>query len=136
MLREHPEKHADAIEEILRAFSVVTAQRLVTKDVDFAGVSMKKGEWVTVNYALANLDPAEYPEPLQLQLDRTPNRHLAFSFGAHRCIGSHLARRELKIAFEEWFARIPPFRLKPGADPVMHAGGVFGIDKLERVWAQ
>lgn len=133
-LREHPEKHEDAIEEMLRAFSVVTSQRVVTKDVEFAGVQMRKGQYVTVNYALANLDPAAYPEPLQVKIHREPSRHVAFAFGAHRCLGAPLARRELKIAFEEWFSRVPPFRLKPGSEPTMHAGGVFGVDKLELAW--
>lgn len=134
MLRAHPEKRAGAIEELLRAHSVVITRRRVMQDTELAGVTLKQGDWVTVPYMVAGLDPEDYPDPLELKLDRTPNRHMAFAFGPHRCIGSHLARREFKVAFEEWFERMPPFRLKAGSEPVVHGGGVFGVDRLELEW--
>jgi cytochrome P450 len=59
-------------------------------------------------------DPAEFPDPDTIDFAREDNRHTAFSYGPHRCLGSHLARREVIIALGEWFARIPPFRIKPG----------------------
>jgi cytochrome P450 len=133
-LRADPSKHTDAIEEFLRAFSVVITRRRVTTDTKVAGVEMKAGDWVTVPLMMAGLDAADYPNPLELKLDRSPNRHMAFAFGPHRCIGSNLARREFSVALVEWFARIPPFRLKAGTQPTVHGGGVFGVERLELEW--
>ncbi len=67
-----------------------------------------------VNLSAANLDPAEFNEPLEVRFDRPVNRHLAFGGGVHRCLGSHLARRELRVAFREWHRRIPEYGLSPG----------------------
>ena len=67
-------------------------------------------------------------------ITRNPNRHNAFSFGPHRCVGSHLARREIQVAIDEWNKRIPEFRVKPGAEIETLGGGVMGIKELPIVW--
>ena len=72
--------------------------------------------------------------PTTFRLDRPQNRHLTFIAGPHRCIGSHLARREFRIALEEWSARMPEFRIKPGDQPRVQAESVWGVSYLPLVW--
>jgi len=115
-----------AVEELLRAHAIVNTARLVTQDVSFAGVEMVKGDKVLLATALASRDEEEFPDATELVLDREVNRHLAFGAGPHRCIGSHLARLEVRIAIEELLARIPSFRLVRNEPIVAHGGGVVG----------
>jgi cytochrome P450 len=82
----------------------------------------------------ASTDPDEFARPLDVDFDRSAPRHLAFSYGPHFCMGSHLARRELIVALQQWLARVPPFRVKEGEEPVAHGSGVFGVDRLELTW--
>lgn len=111
-----------AVEELLRAYSPVTMARVVASDVEFEGCPMKAGEKVLMNFPAANRDPEAFEDADRVVLDRALNRHVAFGSGIHRCAGSNLARMELRIALEEWLARIPEFHL---ADPaaVTWAGG-------------
>jgi cytochrome P450 len=121
-LIEEPEIMPVAVEELLRAYSPVTMARVVTKDVDYKGCPMKAEDKVLMNFPAANRDPEEFDDPDVVKLDRAHNRHVAFGSGIHRCAGSNLARMELRVAIEEWLARIPDFSLAPGED-VMWAGG-------------
>jgi cytochrome P450 len=123
----------NAIEELLRYHSFVNDGRFITQDVEFAGVSMKAGERIMLPTAAAGRDPAQFPDPHVVDFDRSPNRHLAFAAGPHRCLGSHLARTELRIAMEEWHLRIPEYRMAPGAEVRFHGGGVAGPDTLPMV---
>jgi cytochrome P450 len=134
LLREEPGLIPNAIEEILRAHAPVVTARFATRDVQFHGVTIKAGECVSLCTALSGLDASEFPEPHKIDFRRENLRHMTFSVGPHRCIGSHLARRELKIALEMWLAQFPPFRVKPGKTPFAHATGVFGVDYLPLVW--
>jgi len=113
-LRARPELIPDAVEELLRRYSMITSSRLVTEDMEFAGAPMRQGDRVIFSTPLANLDAGEFDQPLAVDFERTPNRHVAFLYGPHRCLGSHLARRELIIAMQEFLQRTPPFRLAPG----------------------
>jgi cytochrome P450 len=70
----------------------------------------------------ANLDEAEFPDAERLVWDREANRHLAFGGGIHRCLGSHLARLELRVALREWHRRIPDYSIKPGVELNFTAG--------------
>lgn len=133
-LRAHPEKIPHAVEELVRRFSVVTSRRQVKQDTVLNGVQLKAGDWVKLNYALAGLDPEAFENPYEVNLERKNVRHFGFSFGAHFCLGSHLGRREMAIALQEWLARVPPWRLKPGAPLGVHGGGVFGIEHMELEW--
>jgi cytochrome P450 len=133
-LIDHPEIIPDAVDEMLRVFATVVGSREVTRDIEFAGVQMKKGDRVFVATIAANRDPDEFPDPHVVDFRRANKRHLTFIVGPHRCIGSHLARRELKIALEEWLKRIPNFNVKPGAVMPAHAGGVWGIENLPLEW--
>jgi cytochrome P450 len=111
-----------AIEELLRAYAPVTMARVLDHDVEYAGCPMKAGERVLMNFPAANRDPSVFDAPDQVILDRQHNRHVAFGAGIHRCAGSNLARMELRVALEEWLARIPEFEVE---DPelVTWAGG-------------
>lgn len=133
-LRENTTEIPHAVEELLRRFSVVTVHRQVIQDTVFKGVTMKQGDWVSLTQAHGSLDPREFDNPLEVDFQRKGVRHFAFSFGPHFCIGSHLARREMAVALQQWLTRLPPFRVKEGSTPVRHAGGVFGVDRLELVW--
>ncbi len=133
-LVDDPTLMPTAVEELLRAHSIVNTARVVTRDATFAGVAMKTGDRVLLATALASRDPDEFPDAADIVLDREANRHLAFGAGPHRCLGSHLARLEVGIAIEELLARVPSFRLAPGEPIVAHGGGALGIDRLPIEW--
>ena len=131
---EAPERIAMAVEEFLRAFSVVVAKRKVVADIDFHGVPMKSGDYVICVMGLGDTDPTVFGCD-GLELARSPNRHVGFGMGPHRCLGSHLARLELKVALNTWLRMIPDFEVRPGAEITSHgAGGVYGYDALQLVW--
>jgi cytochrome P450 len=121
-LATEPELMPTAIEEFLRAYSPVTMARRLSHDVEFRGCPMKEGDRILMNFPAANRDPEAFPDADQVILDRQHNRHVAFGAGIHRCAGSNLARMEVRVAIEEWLARIPDFEL---VDPslVTWAGG-------------
>ena len=133
-LRDHPELIEEAVEEYLRAYPIVTSFRLVTRDVEFHGVQLKAGDRIALPLMLAGRDGAAFANPDEVDFTREKLDHISFAAGPHRCIGSHLARRELRVALEEWLTRAPPFRLKPGETVQTHAQGVFGVDYLPLVW--
>jgi cytochrome P450 len=111
-----PELMPTAVEELLRAYAPVTMARMVAEDFEFEGCPFKKGDWVLLPFPSANRDPEEFPDADSVVLDRAENRHAAFGLGIHRCLGSNLARLELRVAIEEWLARFPAFELTdPGA---------------------
>ncbi len=134
LVTEEPECIPAFVEEALRVYSIVTTNRIVTRDVEFAGCPMKAGDRVLLSIPAADRDPLQFPDPDAFDVDRAVNRHIAFAAGPHRCLGSHLARLELRIAIEEWHRRIPEYSVRPGADVTFHAGGVAGVDQLPLVW--
>jgi cytochrome P450 len=133
-LRADRSKIGATIEELLRLNSIVQVQRCATRDTELAGVRIKKGDWVTLSPGMAHADEREFERPDIFDPNRTNVRHMAFAVGPHRCMGSHLARREFIVAYNEWFDRIPPFRIKEGTRPLTHGGPVFGVSKLELSW--
>lgn len=133
-LRERPEIIPQAVEELLRAHSVVTTGRHVMRDTVVGGIQMKAGDWIVIGTMFGSRDPAEHKNPTQIEFDRQQTRHMAFATGIHRCLGSHLGRRELVTAIEEWLQRIPEFKVSDGATPRMHGGIVFGVDYLPLSW--
>lgn len=134
LLRDEPALIPDAIEELMRAFPIILSGRQVTRDVEWHGVTMKAGDVVTLPTMLAGRDEQEFPNPDVVDFRREKVSHITFAAGPHRCVGSHLARRELRIALEEWLKRVPPFRIKPGERAVTHGIGVFGVERLPLVW--
>jgi hypothetical protein len=96
-----------AVEELLRAYSPVTMAREVKKDVTVNGCPMKPGAMILLSFPAANRDPEVFPDADKVILDREENRHAAFGLGIHRCVGSNLARMELRTAIEVFLERIP-----------------------------
>ena len=115
-----------AVEEFLRAYAPVTMARLVARDFDFHGHQLKEGDWLLLPFPAANRDPGVFENPDVVQLDRASNRHAAFGLGRHRCLGSNLARMELRVALEEWLARYPDFELADPAAVTWSGGQVRG----------
>ena len=133
-LIDDPALWPSAVEELLRRFAPVSVVRIVTKDVSIDGQIIPEDEHVLLPFAAGNLDGEAFPEPYTLQLDRAPNRHLAFGAGVHRCIGAHLARMELRIGLEEFLRAIPDFELD-GDDPVSwKSGQIRGPSRLLLRW--
>jgi len=133
-LVEHPGLFATATEELLRAYAPVTMARLVVKEVELDGHVLQPGDQILLPFPAANRDPAAFPDAHRVILDRTENRHVAFGLGIHRCLGSHLARLELRIALQEWLARIPEFSLEDPAAVVWSTGQVRGPRALPVVF--
>jgi cytochrome P450 len=125
----------DAVEELLRFDGpVVFVPRIAVEDVELAGQLIPAGSYVMVTIAVANRDPAEHADPDTIEVGRQ-ERHLAFGVGPHRCLGSHLARMEMRCALEEWHRRIPEYELTPGVTPrVTWPAGVVGFDSLPLVF--
>jgi cytochrome P450 len=118
------------VEEFLRAYAPVTMAREVVKEISINGCPFTPGEMVLLSFPAANRDPAVFAEADRVLIDRKENRHAAFGLGIHRCIGSNLARMEIKVALQEWFARIPEFRLDPSAKVTWSEGTVRGPRRL------
>jgi cytochrome P450 len=111
-----PSRIENAIEELLRFESPVhsSGARWAARDTEINGVSVKQGQMVYLCWASANLDPAYFDEPLEADLARASIPHVSFALGTHHCLGSHLARRELRVAIDQLHRRIPEYRVPDG----------------------
>ncbi|BBZ19092.1 cytochrome P450 [Mycolicibacterium gadium] len=124
-LIEDPELRPRAIEEFLRfSGSIHGIPRTVTREVELSGHTFCPGESVIVNYASANRDAGQFPDPDRCILDRKSNRHLGFGAGVHRCLGSNLARLEFQIGVEQVLSRMPDYRLATDQDAMFHGNSV------------
>ncbi|MEZ5223736.1 MAG: cytochrome P450 [Ilumatobacteraceae bacterium] len=110
-LVDDPDLMTFAVEEFLRAYAPVTMARMVVDDYEFHGCPMKKDDWVLLPFPAANRDPEQFDRADEFVIDRQENRHAAFGLGIHRCLGSNLARLEVRVAIEEFLARFPRFEL-------------------------
>jgi cytochrome P450 len=125
-LAAEPELLPTAMEEFLRTYAPVTMARLVKQDMHWRGVDMKADDWILLSFPAANRDPTQFDRAGEVVIDRKVNRHAAFGLGIHRCLGSHLARMELRVALEVWLQRIPEFSLLDPAAVTWAAGQVRG----------
>jgi cytochrome P450 len=125
----------DAVEELLRMDGpVVYLPRVASQDIELGGHTIPAGSEVQVAIAVANRDPAEHADPDEIDLYRQ-ERHHAFGGGPHRCLGSHLARMEMREVLAEWHRRIPEYELAPGFTPrVEWPTGLVGLDTLPLVF--
>jgi cytochrome P450 len=125
-----------AIEELMRVHTpVVAGSRHATADFELDGVPVKAGDELRVVWAAANVDPAVFPEPTKVDFARPNNRHIAFASGFHRCLGSHLARLELRVALETLHRRIPDYRLDSSQPPgYLNTAVVRCVDPLPLVF--
>jgi cytochrome P450 len=128
-LAQHPEQRRQlvedaslipsAIEELLRwETPVMGVVRVALEETELGGCPIHKGDQVMIMIGSANTDGSEFEDPDVVRFDRQENRHLAFGGGIHRCLGSHLARMELRVALREWHRRIPEYSVAPGHDLV------------------
>lgn len=129
-LIDDPNLVSAAVEEVLRVEAAVSPGRRVLHDTELGGVQLRAGDTVLLVLAGANRDTREFDSPNEVRIDRTPNRHVSFGSGPHRCLGSHLARVELRIALEELHRRIPDYRLTPGEAIVQHPSQVRGVVRM------
>lgn len=133
-LRSNPELIPSAVEELLRRYAFASMGRIVARDVVFHGLTMKTGDRVLFVPAAAGLDPATYSDPMSITLDRNEKGVPTFGFGPHRCVGMHLARLELRVLYEQWLQRIPPFKISDASPPRYHGGIVIGLETLNLAW--
>jgi cytochrome P450 len=120
-----PEIVPRAVEEFIRfAGSIHGIPRTVAKDVELSGHPFCPGESVLLNFASANRDAQEFPDPDRCVLDRKANRHLGFGAGVHRCLGSNLARLEFHIGIEQILLRLPDVALAPDAEAPFHGTSI------------
>jgi cytochrome P450 len=139
-LAQHPEQRQEliadpslipgAVEELLRWEGVVPGSvRYIAQDVELNGQLLEAGTPAHLIISAANLDPSEFPDPDLVDFHREGNRHLAFGGGIHRCLGSHLARLEMRASIEEWHKRIPEYEITPGDAP-RYISGLRAVEYL------
>ena len=120
-----------ATEEFLRVYAPVSVARLAKEDVELHGRSIAAGERILLAFGAANRDPEVFEAPDEIRIDRARNRHLTFGSGAHRCLGSNLARLELRITLEEWLRVIPDFHLTDPEGVTWSGGQTRGPERVE-----
>ena len=125
-LRDDPSLLPMAVEEFLRVYSPVTMARYVTEDTQFKGCPMQEGDKILMAFPAGNHDPDMFEDADQVIIDREKNRHFAFGSGIHRCLGSNLARMEVKVAIETFLEKVPTFTLADPDDVVWNGGQVRG----------
>lgn len=125
-----PELLPTAIEELLRAYAPVTMARMVSQDAEIGGCPVKQGDSVLLPFPAANRDPDVFENADTVIIDREVNRHVAFGLGIHRCLGSNLARLELRLAVEVFINRFPKFELADPGAVTWSLGQVRGPRKL------
>ena len=131
---DNPELMAPAIEEMLRQQTpVMMVPRVIAQDYELNGVQMRAGDGATLMIGAANADESEFESSGEVLLDRESNRHLAFGGGPHRCLGSHLARMELKVSLEEFHKRIPEYKIVDGTE-IHFSPGIRQADNLPLVF--
>ncbi|WP_102142143.1 cytochrome P450 [Mycobacterium hubeiense] len=141
-LAENPERRRElvddpslipaAMEELLRLDPPAPfVPRVSTEEVTINGHTLSEGTRITTYLAVANRDEEVFPNPYEIDFHRPENRHISFGMGVHRCLGSHLARMEMQVLYEEWHKRIPNYHITPGTTPRVHwPRGTLGLDSL------
>jgi cytochrome P450 len=133
-LLEAPSLVPAAVEELLRRESpVMVVLRILTRDISVGGVELRAGDHVTLVIGAANADAREFADGEGVDIDREPNRHLAFGAGNHLCLGAHLARLELRVALEELHRRIPDYRIADDTE-IHYSPGIRQADHLPLVF--
>jgi len=141
-LAEHPDRRRELAED-LSLVPAVTEEllrldppapftpRVTTEDTELGGHRLPAGTRITNYLAVANRDPSMFRNPYDIDFHRPDNRHISFGMGVHRCLGSHLARLEMHLVYEEWHRRIPEYRIASGTTPRVHwPRGTVGLDAL------
>jgi cytochrome P450 len=135
MIVDDPSIVPDVVEELLRWDTpVIGVSRFATEDVVVSGCPFPAGSRFQVALGSINTDPGNVAGYEAIDFHRTDNRHLAFGGGIHRCLGSHLARVELRTVLREWHRRIPEYEIEPGENVYWNAAMLRGIEHLPLVW--
>jgi cytochrome P450 len=130
-----PDVTPNVVEELLRwETPVMGTTRIALEDTEVAGCPFKADSRLQVSVASINTDPHTEAGWDTIDFHRENNRHLAFGGGIHRCLGSHLARMELRTALREWHRRIPEYQIKPGVEVIWNGAQLRGIDHLQLSW--
>lgn len=136
---EHRQQLADNLalaskvtEELLRAYPIVNPSRQASKDTEIAGCPVSAGDFVVVSLPSAGRDEAQHHNALEVDFNRPMSSHITFGAGPHRCLGSHLAREELNIAYEEWHRRIPNYWVDE--QPLEATAGMMALNSLPLRW--
>ena len=134
-LLAHPDLIDKAVEEAIRLYPpVVAPARTVKQQTEVAGVSLKPGDRVALNFAAASRDPEACQNPGDFDMRRQEVVHATFGLGPHRCIGEHLARLEIRAAVTEFLKRVPDFDIAPGTGPVFESGQLRTMKELNLAW--
>jgi cytochrome P450 len=132
---DDPDAFLLAIEELMRINAVSNIYRRVTHDCEYKGVQLRQNDRVILPNTVANRDPKVFENPDVIDLDRAVNVHVTFGVGPHRCVGSHLAKREVMVSMQEWLRRIPAFELAPDQpEQSVFGGSVMGFTGLKLRW--
>jgi cytochrome P450 len=131
---QRPDLIPGAVEELLRLYPIVNTPREAAEDTEVAGCPVRAGDLVMISYPSAGRDEARYDDSLTADFERPVMSHITFGAGPHRCLGSHLARHELLVAYQEWHKRIPEYWLEPGAEATEASGGMMTLNALPLQW--
>jgi cytochrome P450 len=123
-----------AVEELLRVYAIVNINRTAMEDTEVDGCPIPKGMRVTLSLPATGRDERQFPDAATVDFDRKDISHLAFGAGPHRCLGSHLARHELAIAYEEWHKRIPVYAVDENTEYNESRSSMMGLNSLPLVW--
>ncbi|VVJ24877.1 Putative cytochrome P450 hydroxylase [Amycolatopsis camponoti] len=138
MIKADPGKTLDAVEEMLRYFTIidVATARLCVGDIEVGGRLIRAGEGVLALGYSANRDPRAFENPDELDIERGARHHVAFGFGPHQCLGQNLARMELRIVFDTLFRRVPTLELAMDVDelPFKDDAHIYGLYRLPVTW--
>ncbi|MDQ4119720.1 MAG: cytochrome P450 [Actinomycetota bacterium] len=130
-LRDDPERIPTALDELMRYVTPTRSHtRTVTQEFEIDGNTFRVGDRIYLNWAGANHDPAVFDRPEEIVPDRRPNRHMAYGFGAHLCVGVHMARTEMRVAFEEVLAAMDGIRLTDPDAVVEEVGTTWAVTTL------
>jgi len=133
MRGQSAQQNVPAIEELMRAYAAVSTNRICKKEIVIAGERIMPGDFVIMATPLASRDPEAYEDPQEIRFDRKP-AHITLGFSHHRCLGRHLARRELQIAIDEFLGAIPQFQIEPGYKTPFFLSNIIHIEELPLTW--
>jgi cytochrome P450 len=133
-LVDDPQLIGNAIEELMRVHGVAGTERGVTQDMVYNGVVFKAGDRLVFPAHIYGLDDQVVDDPFRVDFDRPVSSHLVFGSGPHRCVGSHLARLEMRVFLEEWVRRIPAFSVDAVGDLPTRGGLVWSPVAVPLVW--
>lgn len=131
---ENPDKIGEVADELMRRFHVVNIARIAVRDMTFKNQQLKAGDAILIPTVAAGIDEQRYADPMTVDFTRADKRSLIFGRGVHQCVGMFLARAEMKVFLQEWFARIPDFQIKPGETPHFESGRASGSTYLPLSW--